>query len=42
MAEELTGATIEDDNGKNAVAQRNPLETNKPPEKKRKTCATSE
>ena len=35
MVEE--GATSEDDNGKNAVAQRNSLETNKPPEKKRKT-----
>ena len=36
------GATSEDDNGKNAVAQRNPLETNEPSEKKRKTSATSE
>ena len=36
------GATSEDDNGKNAVAQRNPLKTNEPPEKKRKTSATSE
>ena len=36
------GATSEDDNGRNAVAQRNPLETNEPSEKKRKTSATSQ
>ena len=40
MVEE--GATSEDDSGKNAVAQSNPLETNEPPEKKQKTSATSE
>ena len=31
--EELTGATPKDVARKNAVTQRNPLETNKPPEK---------
>ena len=36
------GATSQDDNGENAVAQRNPLETNEPSEKKRKISATSE
>ena len=41
VVEELTGTTPGDGAGKNAVALRNPIETNEPPEKKRKTCATS-
>ena len=36
VVEELAWATSGDDNGKNAVAQRNPLETNEPPEKSEK------
>ena len=38
---EHTGTAPGDDSGKNAATQRNSLETCKPPEKKRKTCATS-
>ena len=40
VVEELTGKTLGDNAGKNAVAVRNPLKTNEPPEKKRKTCVT--
>ena len=39
--EELTGATLGDDNGKNTSLQKNPLETKESPEEKRITCATS-
>ena len=40
VVDELAGTTPKDTTGKNANAQRNPLETNEPPEKKQKTCAT--
>ena len=41
VVEELTGTTPGDIAGKNALAQRNPLKINIPPEKKGKTCAIS-
>ena len=40
VVEELTGTTPGKDTGKNAVTQRSLIETDKPLEKKRKTCAT--
>ena len=40
VVEELTGTTPGKDTGKNAVTQRNLIETDEPLEKKQKTCAT--
>ena len=40
VVEELTWTTPGENTGKNAVKQRNLIKTDKPSEKKRKTCAT--
>ena len=40
MIEELTGTIPGENTGKNALTQRNLIKTDKPSEKKRKTCAT--
>ena len=40
VVQELTGTTPAENTGKNAVTQRNLIETDIPSEKKRKTCAT--
>ena len=40
VVEEFTGTTPGENTGKNAITQRNLIKTDKPSEKKRKTCST--